>query len=701
MNKKLLLVEDEPIIALAEKKMLERYGYNVQVAENKTQALEYFKDVDLILMDINLGENEPSGADIAKEILNTREVPIVFLSSHTDKETIQQVKKITNYGYVVKNSGEFILMEAIEMAFNIFNHKTQEINNLNSFFYNSISIMLIVDPSDGSIYEANNAAINFYGYTADEIRSMNISDINILSKEEIRQEMYLAESELRNYFIFSHKLKSGQIVQVEVYSNPIRLYGKEYLFSIIHSIEDKKELLEKYDRFVSAIREGVAIYEVVADGEDFIFDDINNAIVQMGGSGVKCKNDLLGRSLGEVYPNVNEDNFPLIKTLRNVYKTGVPEIMEPMFYKDESTEIWVKIKIYKLNENKVAAIYEDVTLSKEYQDKMQDSEENIRITLDSIGDGVITVNGEKSITRINPVAEKLLGVKKENCIGLSIDQIFNITHNGEKIENPVDLALKTGRIQYLQSGVELISQTGDVYRIADSAAPIIKNGDIIGAVLVFRDVTQEYNQTQEIKKNEKYLTQLLKEINHRIKNNLLIVKSFINLKSANLGIDLSDLSAQVDSVAELHKYMYEKENFEGINLKEYINSLLDNVFNLSSYSVNIINEIDESISFDSKRTVNLGLIIGELATNAIKHGFDQERCLAKKCSCDFKVLLYDKDDHYHLEVENSGKEFKGSLQEKRSSLGLQIVSELVRDINGELSLEKEPNTKFIIDFKLP
>jgi two-component system, chemotaxis family, sensor kinase Cph1 len=92
----------------------------------------------------------------------------------------------------------------------------------------------------GRIVDANKAALAFYGYSYDEITRLSIFDINCLDRNEIREEMLKAQEERRNYFIFPHKLKSGELRTVEAYSAPlIGGDGQEYLLSVIHDVSGK------------------------------------------------------------------------------------------------------------------------------------------------------------------------------------------------------------------------------------------------------------------------------------------------------------------------------------------------------------------------------------------------------------------------------------------------------------------------------
>jgi len=127
-GRKLLLVEDEAIIAMAEAHMLRDAGYGVEVAHSGEKALVLYgsdPEISLVLMDIDLGMGL-SGPETAERMITARDVPVVFLTSHSERVTVDKVRNITRYGYVIKNSGNFVLLSSIEMAFELFEaHKSQ------------------------------------------------------------------------------------------------------------------------------------------------------------------------------------------------------------------------------------------------------------------------------------------------------------------------------------------------------------------------------------------------------------------------------------------------------------------------------------------------------------------------------------------------------------------------------------------------
>lgn len=118
----ILLVEDEALIAMGETELLDRHGYTVRTVYSGEEAIAAVDTtpIDLILMDIDLGKDQMEGTEAAETILQHHEVPIIFLTSHTEQEVVRKVKDITSYGYVVKNTGDFVLLESIEMALELF-----------------------------------------------------------------------------------------------------------------------------------------------------------------------------------------------------------------------------------------------------------------------------------------------------------------------------------------------------------------------------------------------------------------------------------------------------------------------------------------------------------------------------------------------------------------------------------------------------
>lgn len=146
----------------------------------------------------------------------------------------------------------------------------------------------------------------------------------------------------------------------------------------------------------------------------------------------------------------------------------------------------------------------------EYESNLYDEKEKAIITLKSIGDGVITTDKEAVITFMNPVAEKILGYKNEESIGKNISEILNLidTITKKSIEFNINNVLEFGKVRVLTENISLVNRYKKIYEIEDSIAPIKnKQGEILGVVFVFHDVSKQNEYRRRLIENEKVIIQ--------------------------------------------------------------------------------------------------------------------------------------------------------------------------------------------------
>ena len=185
---------------------------------------------------------------------------------------------------------------------------------------------------------------------------------------------------------------------------------------------------------------------------------------------------------------------------------------------------------------------------------LKEKEQHLVITLNSIGDAVITTDEKGNVSHMNPVAESLTGWSLQEAQGKSLKTIFPIVNAStrETIENPVDKVIATGEVIYLSNHTTLISKSGREYQIADSAAPIRDNHHILGMVLVFNDVTEQYQMRQELKDR----STLLKKVTDRVPG---LVYQFVLSKNGSMSFPYMS-----DAVNELYHLSHE-EVLEDVN----------------------------------------------------------------------------------------------------------------------------------------
>jgi PAS domain S-box-containing protein len=252
--KNILLVEDDTIVAMTQSMDLQAYGYNVIHAAKGHQALSALKQmdvlIDLILMDIDLGE-EKDGAEIAKMILQEYDIPLIFLSSHTEREVVAKTENITFYGYVVKLSGIIVLDASIKMAFRLHEAnqklKQQKLElegtekRYRRLFESAQDGILILDFDNGKIVDVNPFLIKMLGYSKEEFMEKNLWDISAFKHIDYSKQLYeeLQHKEYIRYENIPLETHDKKLINVEFVSNVYLVDNKKVIQCNIRDITDR------------------------------------------------------------------------------------------------------------------------------------------------------------------------------------------------------------------------------------------------------------------------------------------------------------------------------------------------------------------------------------------------------------------------------------------------------------------------------
>ena len=147
-----------------------------------------------------------------------------------------------------------------------------------ALFSESNAVILLINPDSGKIIDASRGAYRYYGYSMSDLTAMSIYDINTMSESEITAEMQKAKENSKNHFNFSHRLSSGEVRDVEVYSNPISIEDQTFLYSIIHDITEYKQhenaVLEHESFYQKLLNDMITFVAILHPNGEVIF--VNN-----------------------------------------------------------------------------------------------------------------------------------------------------------------------------------------------------------------------------------------------------------------------------------------------------------------------------------------------------------------------------------------------------------------------------------------
>lgn len=231
---------------------------------------------DLIISDYYMpGFDGLTALKIART--NMPDIPFIIVTGSLNEDIAVECMRSGASDYVIKEYikrlGPSILNALEQYAIKTEKKNAQEAliesaERHQSLFEDNIAVMLLLDAHTGEILDANQAASNFYGYSREELKKMSVYNLNTLSKETVKEELEKARIQKKIQFLFKHRLRDGNVRDVEIYSSRIKAFGKEVMHSIVHDITEKvkmeqeliasKEKAEENDRLKTAFLHNIS-----------------------------------------------------------------------------------------------------------------------------------------------------------------------------------------------------------------------------------------------------------------------------------------------------------------------------------------------------------------------------------------------------------------------------------------------------------
>jgi PAS domain S-box-containing protein len=314
-----------------------------------------------------------------------------------------------------------------------------------------------------------------------------------------------------------------------------------------------------------------------------------------------------------------------------------------------------------------------------------------------MNDLVIILNKQEEIISVNKSTLKLLKFKKNDLVNSSLKSIIklpdkDIVGKDKVFETDIFKGLSTkGLLNDIE--IDLINSSGENIPMNFSISAMYNNNILEGFVLVGRDLS-------DIKNTLKEKEMLLREVHHRVKNNLQLISSLLDLQSEQTkNKDINEMFREsqnrIKLIASLHEQLYQSKNLEKIDLNNHIQNLLDNLF--SSYKINP-NNISlkitiQDIFLDFKTSLLISMIISELVSNSLKHAFPKGK------KGEIKINIKSDNNRYKLSICDNGIGFPKNLDFKNTkTLGLQLINMFVKQLKGNIQLDRSNGTKYIITF---
>jgi PAS domain S-box-containing protein len=358
----------------------------------------------------------------------------------------------------------------------------------------------------------------------------------------------------------------------------------------------------------------------------------------------------------------------------------------------------------------ISFITRDITEQKMYEEKLCESEEKYRNIVEIANEGISILDSEGKFTYINRKHAEMLGYSEKEiygkCAGDFVEDVNLFKKEFEKRKSGVSESYE----------LKLVRKDGSpIWVVINAKSLLDKDGKFMGSLSMLTDITERKKAEEDLRNFE---IARKKELHHRIKNNLQIISSILDLQSEFFKgrEDIRDsevLNAfkvsidRVLSIALIHEELYKGKNIELLNFSQYIKELAENLILTYKLETDICFYLDleEKIFLDMDTAIPLGIIINELITNSFKYAFSgrdkgEIQIELHREESGKRKIDGDKNTSFTLSVSDNGKGIPEDIDiENLDSLGLQLVTTLVDQLEGELELKRDNGTEFTIIFK--
>ena len=351
----------------------------------------------------------------------------------------------------------------------------------------------------------------------------------------------------------------------------------------------------------------------------------------------------------------------------------------------------------------------EIAWRKKAEKSLRDSEERYRALYENNPSMYFTVDREGKILSLNRFGAEQLGYTVEGLIGQSVFNIF-YEEDREAVIERFARCLQNIK-QIIRWEFRKVRKDGSILWVRESARAIEGSDGGMVVLIVCEDITDRRRAEEQLRGSLREKEMLLKEVHHRVKNNLQVVSSLLDLQSDYLkdrqAIDMMSKSRnRVRSMALVHERLYQSKNMTKIDFAEYIRDLTDSLFCFYGVNLNRVKlRIDaEGVLLNINSAIPLGLIINELVSNSLKYAFPR----GKKGEISISLRSDNGGSglpgrpEFTLTVGNNGVGFPRDLNFRETkSLGLQLVVALVDQIGGTIELDRTNGVRFKIRFTEP
>lgn len=577
----------------------------------------------------------------------------------------------------------------------------------------------------GQFRAANQRFCEWLGYAPAELLQKSFLDVTLTDDQALdhQQIQRLIQGDLSSFsrekqYCRQDGSRFWGNVTVSLVTSPTG--APDYLIAVVENISDRKraeealqqlnqELEDRVRLSTAAYRDSEARYRSLYENTPVMLHSIdrdgrlisvsNTWLAQMGYE----RSEVIGQFSTDFLTPASQD-YARTEVLPHYFQMGICEDVSYQFVTKQGEVIDVLLSaIAERNPDgdilRTLAVSVDVTERNRIEAALCESEERFRLAFEKAAIGMALISPVGQWLQVNTALCDIVGYSEAEMLALTFHQI---THP-EDLATDVHSAeqLLAGEIDTYHTEKRYIHKQGHEIWIALSASLVRQeDGSPLYFITQIQDMSVRKLNEQKLSESLAEKNVMLQEIHHRVKNNLQVICSLLNLQTQTSDLQIAEIMQEsqnrVQSMALVHENLYQSKNLSKISLESYVKELTNNL--LRSYrsrvSLTQINVAIPNIHLDIDTAVPCGLIINELVSNALKYAFPHHQTGVITIN-----ILEHSDQTLTLTIADNGIGLPAKMKIGQTrTLGLQMVKTLTRQISGTIAVNREAGTSFQIQF---
>lgn len=474
---------------------------------------------------------------------------------------------------------------------------------------------------------------------------------------------------------------------------------------IIAGIELGKDITRQKNA-EKALKESEEKYYALMNqaGDAILLADINGNLFEANKKAEELlgytKEEILNMHIAQIHPE--EELERTINVFNEIVQKGRAFLNDGMVLKKDGKIVPVDITgnaIEYTGRKIIMGIFRDITERKQMEKALRDSEVKYRNIVETANEGIWILDTSSKTSYVNSHITQMLGYTAEEMLGR---HLFDFMDTDARIEAEIGLERRKKGIKEIHDFRFTRKDGTNLWAIISTNPIIDDKGHYAGALGMVTDISERKYAEEQIMASLREKEVLLREIHHRVKNNMQIISSLLNLQARSIedmkySDMLQDSRSRIMTMSLVHEKLYWSKDFTKINFKDYIPNLVNSIFqSYSNRSGNILLNLDiEDVELGIDSAIPCGLIINELITNSLKYAFPNKK------KGEIKIVFGKTDGNkYEMKVSDNGIGIPENLDFKKTeTLGLHLVSLLAQDqLSGKIYLDRSKGTEFIIRF---